>query len=153
MAGADRSLVRTPDQPAGSCGLVGRSGLRGFTLLEVLVALSVMGIVLAALAQIGGVTARSGKIFIDNVEAGWTEEQLAIGVVEQLKLGRAPEIPEALALKAVSNPDLSSDQRDELGRRGLDLVDVTLVSIRSGRTAWQGQLLVSSTLLAEVHSQ
>jgi prepilin-type N-terminal cleavage/methylation domain-containing protein len=153
MAGADHPLARNWGRPAASCEQVGRNGLRGFTLLEVLVALSVMGIVLAALAQIGGVTARSGKIFIDNVESSWTEEQLAIGVVEQLKLGRAPDIPEALALRAASNPDLSDDQRDELERRGLDLVDVTLVSTQSGRTAWQGQLLVPSNFLTEIHSQ
>lgn len=153
MAGADRPLAPNSGRPAGRCERVGRDGIRGFTLLEVLVALSVMGIVLAALAQIGGVTARSGKIFIDNVESRWSEEQLAIGVVEQLKLGRVPDIPEPLALQAAGNPDLSDDQKEELDRRGLDLVDVTLVSTRSGRTAWQGQLLVPSNFLTEIHSQ
>lgn len=153
MAGGHHLPARICVRNAGQRTRAGRSGPRGFTLLEVLVALTVMGIVLAALAQIGGVTARSGKVFIDDVEAGWTEEQLAIGVVEQLKLGKAPEVPEELVLNVSSNPDLSGDQRDQLDKRSLDLVDVALVSVRSGRTAWQGQLLVPSNLLAEVHSQ
>lgn len=126
-----------------------RGGTRGFTLLEVLVALAVMGVVLGALARIGGVSARSGKVVVDNVETVLAEEQLALGVIGQIRRGQIPDMPDPLVMRMERSAGFSDRQRQELAARGVELVNVALVSTRTGRTAWHGQLLLPARLLAK----
>lgn len=59
-----------------------RSG-RGFTLLEVLVALAILGVALAALVRVGGDSARTAVYLRDRSDAHWA----AMNVMTRLRTG------------------------------------------------------------------
>ena len=115
----------------------------GFTLLEVLVALGVMGIVFAGLVQIGGVSAKSADAIETAILRQWGDEASARIYLGSLHAGveLEGESGGVVATRVISR-SLGQDDRARLNAAGWELYTIRMTSSGAGQMVWEVETLL-----------
>ncbi|MEO0543711.1 MAG: type II secretion system protein [Pseudomonadota bacterium] len=118
-----------------------RHTLRGFTMVELLVAFVLIGTTLAALSQVQSTSSRSARIVSEKTADVWRDQSAAAAFVHATGSRKSTSIEANVSPGWQDAGFLTEQEAARLAQRGWRLRLLTLRS-QNGAVVWQGATLV-----------